>query len=236
MKRIILLATAALLSFAISAQTPAKNTDKKKSVKTEVKQETKATDHKCAEHKGDHNCKGKTDAKGCCDKGKDKKNCADHKGDRKCADKGKDHKCADHKGDHKCADKGKDHKCCKEGEPKGDHKCCKDGEHKGNAYGHCKDGQTGREFGQQRAQAAKNKVEKEKVVKEVATEVDQKVVNTKTKVQEARTAVETKYKKKQITKAQYEEKMKRIDEIEKDVQRIETERQATDKVIKAKVS
>ena len=30
--------------------------------------------------------------------------------------------------------------------------------------------------------------------------------------------------------------MKRIDEIEKDVQRIETERQATDKVIKAKVS
>jgi myosin heavy subunit len=81
-----------------------------------------------------------------------------------------------------------------------------------------------------------SKVEKEKVVKEVATEVDQKVVDTKAKVQAARTAVETKYKKKQITKAQYEEKMKRIDEIEKDVQRIETERQATDKVIKAKVS
>lgn len=227
MKKFILLATAALLSFVISAQTPAKNTEKTKSVKQEVKQETNSTDHKCADKGKDHKCKeGKTNDNGCCDKGKD----------HKCADKGKDHKCADKGKDHNCADKGKDHKCCKEGDQKGDKNCCKDGEHKGNAYGHCKDGKTGREFGQQRAMDAKNKVEKEKVVKEVATEVDQKVVQTKTRVQEARTAVETKYKKKQITKAQYEEKMKRIDEIEKDVQRIETERQATDKVIKAKVS
>ena len=250
MKKLILLASVALLSFAVSAQTPA-NTEKSKPVKKEVKQEVKSTEHKCAEPNKEHKCKeGKTENKACCDKNKNKA-----KGDHKCADKGKDQKgccdkgkdpknCPEHKGDHKCADKGKDHnctekgkdgKCCPEGKGK-DANCCKDGENNGNAYGHHKDGQCGRDFGQQRAQAAKNKVEKEKVVKEVATEVDQKVVNAKTRVQEARTAVETKYKKKQITKAQYEEKMKRIDEIEKDVLRIETERQATDKVIKAKVS
>lgn len=274
MKKIILLASIALISFTVSAQKPANNTEKskpvKKEVKQEVKQEPKTTEHKCTEPNKEHKCKeGKTENKACCDKNKtqaktEQKGCCDKSKDQKCADKGKDHKCADkgkdqkgccdkgkdQKGncdkgkDHKCADKGKDHncadkgkdgKCCPEGKGK-DANCCKDGENNGNAYGHHKDGQCGRDFGQQRAQAAKNKVEKEKVVKEVATEVDQKVVNTKNRVQEARTAVETKYKKKQITKAQYEEKMKRIDEIEKDVQRIETERQATDKVIKSKVS
>ena len=66
--------------------------------------------------------------------------------------------------------------------------------------------------------------------------MDQKVANTKNRVVEARKAVEAQYKAKKITKVQYEEKMKRIDLIEKDVQRIETERQATDKVIKSKVS
>jgi len=259
MKKIILLASIAIISFAVSAQKPANNTEKSKPVKKEVTQETKTTEHKCTEPNKEHKCKeGKTENKACCDKNK-----TQAKGDHKCADKGKDQKgccdkgkdqkgncdkgkdpknCPEHKGDHKCADKGKDHNCSDKGKDhncadKGkDHNCCKDGDHNGNAYGHHKDGKCGRDFGQQRAQAAKNKVEKEKVVKEVATEVDQKVVNTKNRVQEARTAVETKYKKKQITKAQYEEKMKRIDEIEKDVQRIETERQATDKVIKAKVS
>ena len=242
MKKIILLASIALISFAVSAQKPANNTEKskpvKKEVKQEVKQEPKTTEHKCTEPNKEHKCKeGKTENKGCCDKNKaqGEHKCADKGKDHNCANKGKDHKCADKGKDHNCADKGKDGKCCPEGKGK-DANCCKDGEQHGNAYGKHKDGQCGRDFGQQRAQAAKNKVEKEKVVKEVATEVDQKVVNTKTRVQEARTAVETKYKKKQITKAQYEEKMKRIDEIEKDVQRIETERQATDKVIKSKVS
>ncbi len=251
MKKIILLASAVLFSIAISAQTPANNAPKGKSeTKKEVKQETKATtEHKCAENKGEHKCadKGKDhkgcaekgkDQKGCCDKGKDQKGCADKGKDGKgCADKGKDGKgCADKGNDGKgCCDKGKDGKDCKGHEGK-DGNCCKDGEHQGNAYGHHKDGKCGRDFGQERAKAAKNKVEKEQVVKEVAQEVDQKVANTKNRVTEARKAVETQYKTKKITKVQYEEKMKRIDLIEKDVQRIETERQATDKVIKSKVS
>ena len=249
MKKLILIVTAFLFVFAVSAQNP--KTETKKEVKKEVKQEVKA-EHKCAgDHKADHKCadKGKDhkcadkskDAKGCCDKNKDKKECADKGKDHKCADKGKDHKCADkgkdHKGcadkgkDHNCADKGKDGKCCSEGEAKkGD--CCKDGK----AYGHHKDGKCGRDFGQERAKNAKNKVEKETVVKEVAAEVDQAIVTTKNRTQEARTAVQDKYKKKQITKAQYEEKIKRIDEIEKEVIRIENERKATDQVIKTKVS
>jgi hypothetical protein len=253
MKKLILIVTAFLFVFAVSAQNP--KTETKKEVKKEVKQEVKS-EHKCAgDHNKDHKCadKGK-DAKGCCDKNKDKKECADKGKDHKCADKGKDAKgccdkskdkkeCADkgkdHKGctdkgkDHNCADKGKDGKCCPEGEAKnGD--CCKDG--KGHAYGHNKDGKCGRDFGQERAKNAKNKVEKETVVKEVAAEVDQAIVTTKNRTQEARTAVQDKYKKKQITKAQYEEKIKRIDEIEKEVIRIENERKATDQVIKAKVS
>lgn len=260
MKKLMIIVTAFLFVFAVSAQNA--KTETKKEVKQEVKKEVKAehkcagdtkTDHKCADKskdakgccdknkdkkecadKGkDHKCadKGK-DAKGCCDKGKDHKGCADKGKDHKCSDKGKDHKgCADKGKDHNCADKGKDGKCCSEGEAKkGD--CCKDGK----AYGHHKDGKCGRDFGQERAKNAKNKVEKETVVKEVAAEVDQAIVTTKNRTQEARTAVQDKYKKKQITKAQYEEKIKRIDEIEKEVIRIENERKATDQVIKTKVS
>lgn len=226
MKKIILLAGIALFSFAISAQTPANNAPKGKPVTKELKQEPKtSTEHKCTEHK-DHNCKNETSTapKACCDKGKDPKGCAEHKGEHKCGEKG-----ADHNG---CCDKGKDHQGCP-GHERKDGSCCKEGNHHGcEGQGH----HHGRDFGQERAKTAKNKVEKEKVVKEVAQEVDQKIVNTKNRVQEARTAVQTQYKNKKITKAQYEEKLKHIDAIEKDIQRIETERQTTDKVIKAKVS
>jgi len=233
MKKLMIIVTAFLFVFAVSAQNA--KTETKKEVKQEVKKEVKA-EHKCAgDTKTDHKCadKGK-DHKGCADKGKDQK-CADKGKDAKgCCDKSKDKKeCADKGKEGKCADKGKDGKCCPEGEAKkGD--CCKDG--KGNAYGHHKDGKCAQDFGQERAKNAKNKAEKEAVVKEVAAEVDQAIVTTKNRTQEARTAVQDKYKKKQITKAQYEEKIKRIDEIEKEVIRIENERKATDQVIKTKVS
>lgn len=242
MKKLILIVTAFLFVFAVSAQNS--KTETKQEVKKEVKQEVK-TEHKCAgDQKTDHKCadKGK-DQKGCCDKSKDQKGCADKGKDHKCADKGKDHNCADKGKDHKCADKGKDHNCADKGKDhncadKGkDHNCAdkgKDGDccKDGKGEGHHKDGKCCPDYGKERAKAATNKVEKEKVVKEVAAEVDQAIVRAKNRTQEARTAVQDKYKKKQITKAQYEEKMKRIDEIEKEVIRIETERKATDQVIK----
>ena len=232
MKKLMIIVTAFLFVFAVSAQNA--KTETKKEVKQEVKKEVKA-EHKCAgDTKTDHKCADKGKDQKCADKGKDTKGCCDKSKDKKeCADKGKDHKgCADKGKDHKgCADKGKDDKCCSEGDDKkGD--CCKDGK----GHGHHKDGKCAQDFGQERAKNAKNKAEKEAVVKEVAAEVDQAIVTTKTRTQEARTAVQDKYKKKQITKAQYEEKIKRIDEIEKEVIRIETERKATDQVIKTKVS
>lgn len=221
MKKVILMITVFIFAFAVSAQTPNQKTVTKKEVKQEVKQVKQ--DVKQAV-KPEHKCTGE---------GKGEHKCADKAKDHKCTGEGKgEHKCAgDGKGEHKCAGEGTgEHKCTGEHKDDPNHVCC--GEHKEG--GCCKDKK--QDFGQNRAKAATTKVEKECVVKEVAAEVDQAVVKTKTRTQEARTAIQDKYKKKQITKAQYEEKMKRIDEIEKEVIRIENDRKTTDKVIKAKVS
>jgi colicin import membrane protein len=104
-------------------------------------------------------------------------------------------------------------------------------EPQGHAYGRNKGDLQGRDFGQARAAAARSIQEKKAVTREVASEVEEGVRRTTTKIEEARENTENRRRRGEISSEEYERRMRRIDEIERETKRIEEERTQTKRVI-----
>jgi uncharacterized membrane protein len=105
-------------------------------------------------------------------------------------------------------------------------------EPQGKAYGRDKGGLSGRDFGQARAAAARNREEKEAVTREVATEVKEGVNRTKTRVEDVREKLVERVRNREISEEEYGRKIQRIKEIEEEVERIEEARKETERVIR----
>jgi colicin import membrane protein len=92
---------------------------------------------------------------------------------------------------------------------------------KGNAYGKNKDSLQGKDFGQNRAQEAKNKKEAIEQTETNLTQVSQTNADTKTKIKQAREKLEAKKKGKKISDVDYNKKKKALDDLEKEVDGLE---------------
>lgn len=95
----------------------------------------------------------------------------------------------------------------------------KENQGKGHAYGKDKDSLQGREFGQNRANEAKSKNDKEAVTN-TQTNIDQVSKtndDTKAKIKEAKDKLEQKKKDKKISEAEYAKKKKELEDMEKQV-------------------
>lgn len=98
----------------------------------------------------------------------------------------------------------------------------KENQGQGNAYGKNKGDLSGKEFGQNRAEDAKNKDEAVTITQNNINQVATTNTDTKEKIKQAREKLEKKFKNKELTKAEYEKKKKAIDDLEIEVNTLET--------------
>ena len=93
---------------------------------------------------------------------------------------------------------------------------------KGNAYGKNKGDLEGKEFGQDRALAAKSKnIEKKKELRRSLSDASSKINDANVRIKKARAGLERSYKDGEISEKEYKEKTDRIEKAEKRIKDLE---------------